>query len=288
MGKHKKIKAVDPFYFGNRKQPQNRNTKVVNQAPKNTDVQEVPRRLRELMQWKQQGGKGGRSKKGAVKTESTEQQKGKSIKVGASTEGFPVQRVGADEPVDGRPVEKVPDFTQKPWESEKRFVERMHMATQVAYEKAKWMPDIDPLKEEEKKQKAKTKQHVNKKKEKLKAKRKEKAEEEEEQRRFTDHVQFGEVVSQPPELTARPRKAGKNDKPGKKTLLLNSLLSSKGKTDTTKSSKQSRKRKNKSAAEQRMLDAERERVIQAYRTAKKAKLSGMSPPPAKKIIIGDL
>ncbi|KAI8494971.1 hypothetical protein Bbelb_275760 [Branchiostoma belcheri] len=229
MGKHKKIKAVDPFYFGNRKQPQNRNTKVVNQAPKNTDVQEVPRRLRELMQWKQQGGKGGRSKKGAAKTESTEQQKRKSIKVGASTDSFSTQRVGPDEPVEGRPVEKVPDFTQKPWESEKRFVERMHMATQ-----------------------------------------------------------FGEVVSQPPELTARPRKAGTNNKPGKKTLLLNSLLSSKSKTASTTSSKQSRKRKNKSAAEQRMLDAERERVIQAYRTAKKAKLTGMSPPPMKKIIIGDL
>ncbi|XP_066292320.1 coiled-coil domain-containing protein 137-like isoform X1 [Branchiostoma lanceolatum] len=288
MGKHKKIKAVDPFYFGNRKQSQNR--KVVNQAPKNTDDQEVPRKLRELMQWKQQGGKLGKSKKTPAQQERTEQLKGKSKKAGASREAFPVRRVDPDEPEDGRAVEKVPDFERKPWESEKRFVERMHMATQVAYEKAKWMLDINPLEEEEKKkkQKEKAKQHVNKKREKLKAKRKEKAEEEEEQKRFTDHVQFGEVVSQPPELTARPRKAAGKNKTGKKTLLLNSLLSPKSKSTSTTSSKKNRKRKDRSAAEQRMLDAERERVVQAYRTAKKAKLSGTAPPPVKKIIIGDL
>ncbi|XP_078611917.1 coiled-coil domain-containing protein 137-like [Branchiostoma floridae x Branchiostoma japonicum] len=288
MGKHKKIKSVDPFYFGNRKQPLNRNKKVVNQAPRNTDDQEVPRKLRELMQWKQQGGKVGKAKRRTAQQESTEQQKGKPKKTEASRAGFPVQRVGPDEPEDGRPVEEVPDFTRKPWESEKRFVERMHMATQVAYEKAKWMPDINPLEEEDKKkQKAKTKQHVNKKREKLKAKRKERAAEEEEQRMLTDHVQFGEVVSQPPELTAKPRKATTNNKPGKKTLLLNSLLSPKSKT-TTSTSKQSKKRKDRSAAEQRMLEAERERVVQAYRTAKKAKLSGLAPPPVKKIIIGDI
>lgn len=89
---------------------------------------------------------------------------------------------------------------------------------------------------------------------------------------FKDNVKFGEIVSQPPILTAKPRQAQTREKPGRKALLLNKVLreniSSEGLTGQKLFSK-SVKRKDMSLSERRQFDEERERVINQYRKQKK-------------------
>ncbi|KAG8129224.1 hypothetical protein E2320_015935, partial [Naja naja] len=82
---------------------------------------------------------------------------------------------------------------------------------------------------------------------------------------FKDSVKFGEVALQPPTLTAKPRKSVIKDKGDQRQqLLLTSLLSS-GKKASVKKSVHA------SLARQRIIQEERERVVQAYRDIKKRK-----------------
>ncbi|KAL7989573.1 hypothetical protein Chor_012239 [Crotalus horridus] len=80
-----------------------------------------------------------------------------------------------------------------------------------------------------------------------------------------DTVKFGEVALQPPTLTAKPRKSVIKDKADQRQqLLLTSLLGS-GREATVK------KQVHASLARQRIIQEERERVVQAYRDIKKRK-----------------
>lgn len=89
---------------------------------------------------------------------------------------------------------------------------------------------------------------------------------------FKDNVKFGEVVNQPPVITAKPRQAQIQAKPGCKALLLNKVMrenvSSGGLTGQKLFSK-SVKRKAMSLSEQRQFDEEREHVINQYRKQRK-------------------
>lgn len=77
---------------------------------------------------------------------------------------------------------------------------------------------------------------------------------------FIDNVPFGEVAMAPPSLKIKPKKAQAKSTKEPKTLLLNSLLG-----HTVSSTNKP------SMARQRMMEEERERAVQAYRTLKKQK-----------------
>ncbi|KAI4876909.1 hypothetical protein NFI96_030222 [Prochilodus magdalenae] len=77
---------------------------------------------------------------------------------------------------------------------------------------------------------------------------------------YVYEVQFGEVAMEPPSLTAKPKKAPVKPQGASKGLLLNSLLGHTA-VSTVKPS----------MAKQRIMEEERERVVQAYRHLKKQK-----------------
>ncbi|ETE74023.1 Coiled-coil domain-containing protein, partial [Ophiophagus hannah] len=82
---------------------------------------------------------------------------------------------------------------------------------------------------------------------------------------FKDSVKFGEVALQPPTLTAKPRKSVIKDKGDQRQQLLLTSLFGSGKKASVKKSVHA------SLARQRIVQEERERVVQAYRDIKKRK-----------------
>lgn len=92
-----------------------------------------------------------------------------------------------------------------------------------------------------------------------------------EQELLKDTVKFGEVVLQPPELTVQPRRSTSRDAPGKKALMLKTLLGP-GSAPPAPAT---------SLARQRILGEERERAVQAYRALKKLHRQEVTPaqPP---------
>ncbi|KFV65315.1 Coiled-coil domain-containing protein 137, partial [Dryobates pubescens] len=101
----------------------------------------------------------------------------------------------------------------------------------------------------------------NKKLEKARKKKEEKKEAMLEKRRFQDTVAFGEVVTQPPTITSRPRGQGPVKKAGQRQLLLRSCL---GQSQSSPAALVS-------MARRRIVEEERVRVIQAYRDIQRRK-----------------
>ncbi|XP_074870786.1 coiled-coil domain-containing protein 137 isoform X2 [Carettochelys insculpta] len=153
----------------------------------------------------------------------------------------------------------VPKFKRQKRESEQAYIQRMEQETQHVLFLTKNQPQHQPEKEEpapEKSQKKKEFQkkrleHVRRKKEEKRAAMLEKA-------LFQDPVHFGEVALQPPVLSVKPRKGVAKEKAGPRQLLLTSLLA-------PSHSAPARKVPPPSLARQRIVEEERERVIQAYR-----------------------
>ncbi|KFP31419.1 Coiled-coil domain-containing protein 137, partial [Colius striatus] len=106
-------------------------------------------------------------------------------------------------------------------------------------------------------------QFQNKKLEKARKKREEKKEAMLEKSLFQDTVPFGEVVTQPPTITSRPRGQGPVQRAGRKQLLLTSHLGQ-GQSPASLAAPVS-------MARRRILEEERARVIQAYRDIQRRK-----------------
>ncbi|KAJ9086550.1 hypothetical protein DSO57_1002678 [Entomophthora muscae] len=87
--------------------------------------------------------------------------------------------------------------------------------------------------------------------------------------KMTDKVKFGEVAMAPPTLTAKPKDRAKN-----KRLLLSGALLPVASGNTKKKQKMSSegttkaKKPTRSPAEKRIMEAERDRLVQAYRKLK--------------------
>ncbi|KFO76334.1 Coiled-coil domain-containing protein 137, partial [Cuculus canorus] len=101
----------------------------------------------------------------------------------------------------------------------------------------------------------------NKKLEKARKKKEEKKEAMLEKTLFQDRVAFGEVVTQPPTITSRPRGQGPAEQAGRKQLLLTSRL---GQSPVSPAVPVS-------MARRRIVEEERARVIQAYRDIQRSK-----------------
>ncbi|KAK2576335.1 hypothetical protein KPH14_005696 [Odynerus spinipes] len=272
----------------------------INAPPKDVQEQAIPKSLEHVIRLKEavKAGKIGKVKK--VK----KRKKNALICVGG-------ERPKSLHPK-SKPEKSVPIFQQKPGESNNRFLHRVSQEThafinETAFEKkynvvvdrnpetgeveglSKHPKDeLDELerlrakhKNIKKKKKSKEKEgEVNltksqKRKQKMQMKKKKKEEESVDYfETLQDEVKFGETVHAPPQLIVRPKKANieNTSKPGKKNLLLHSLLSKNdpANNNSTKlgSIDRSGKRKNLPASERRQLEKEQSNVIAAYRQLK--------------------
>ncbi|XP_035252855.1 coiled-coil domain-containing protein 137 [Anguilla anguilla] len=247
MGKKQNIKPDESLLRTSKKeQPFSKKKQKRDAKPKQEEhLQQIPFRLREIMKSKE------RMKIGARKMKKN---KAVALKQNADRS----QATGTI---------AVPHFRRRQRESEKAYVRRMNRETQHVLFLTKNQLDRKPELTQEEQEHPADKRKSEKKKEfdkvrlqRLQKKKAERRQEEEEKELYTDTVQFGEVAMAPPCLTTKPRKAACKTAGATKGLLLNSLL---GHTpvSTAKSS----------MARQRIMEEERQRVVQAYRLLKKAK-----------------
>uniref|UniRef100_A0A8C3X4U3 Coiled-coil domain containing 137 n=1 Tax=Catagonus wagneri TaxID=51154 RepID=A0A8C3X4U3_9CETA len=218
-----------------------RETKKVNCKPKNQDEQEIPFRLREIMRSRQE-----------MKNPISNKRK-KEAQV-AFRRALEKEAKGVE------PDIAVPKFKQRKRESDGAYIRRMEQEAQhvlfLSKNQASRQPEAHaaPEKKSERK-KAFQKRRLDK----IRQRREEEAAERLEQELLRDTVEFGEVALQPPELTAKPRTSVSGGQPGKKSLMLKTLLGSGAVCQPPTAS----------LARQRVIQGERERAVQAYRALKK-------------------
>ncbi|NXN14477.1 CC137 protein, partial [Indicator maculatus] len=214
--------------------------KVDNMKPKHPDEQEIPFRLRELMRSRE-----------AMKRPDPRKQQGAEKKQQPKAKGTKAQ---GDIPV--------PRFRRGKGESERSYICRMEQEVKHLLFLTKNQVQREPEKEDMAPLKSKRKKEFqNKKLEKARKKKEEKKEAMLEKRRFQDTVAFGEVVTQPPTITSRPRGQGPAEQAGRRQLLLRSCL---GQSQASPAARVS-------MARQRIMEEERARVIQAYRDIQRRK-----------------
>ncbi|XP_062976149.1 coiled-coil domain-containing protein 137 [Elgaria multicarinata webbii] len=215
--------------------------KKTNSKPKCLNEQEIPYRLREIMRSRDEL-KNSKNKKKKKKEKTASEQSPRS-------EG--------DIPV--------PKFRRRKGEEESSYIWRMERETQHVLFLTKNQLQREPEKEEPVQEKSQKKKEFQRKKlDRIRKRKEEKKVSMLEEEFLKDSVKFGEVALQPPTLTAKPRKGVIKDKAGQRQLLLKSLLGS-GSTPSTQTAVRA------SLARQRIVQEERERVVQAYRDIKKRK-----------------
>ncbi|XP_022095602.1 coiled-coil domain-containing protein 137-like [Acanthaster planci] len=247
--RHKKVKAIDPFCTGKRRALLLAKEKEYNRPPKNVCNQEVPRSLKNML----------------AATKMAEQRQKNAA-----------QRVGSIE--------------RRPGESHGHFMKRVGSNAEKKLNEVRSKLESDDM---TKNKRVKTEQALRKRKERfavlqqrIKGRDFEKTLDKEEKDFYKDHIEFGEVVSAPPVFSAKPRKGNvKTDKPGKRQLLLKSMLQqqsseSNQRREATKrpnrtegtsqdhTAAKMKKRKHMTNAEKRNFDRTRETAILAYRKAK--------------------
>ncbi|XP_010001114.1 PREDICTED: coiled-coil domain-containing protein 137 [Chaetura pelagica] len=213
---------------------QDRKEKVVNMKPKHPDEQEIPFRLRELIKSREAMKRPGPGKRRAAEKKQQPKSKG--------------PKAQGDIPV--------PKFRRGKGESERSYIHRMEQEVQRVLFLSKNQHQREPEKQGMAPEKSKRKKEFqNKKLEKARKKKEEKKEAMLEKSLLQDTVAFGEVVTQPPTITSRPRGRGPAEQAGRKQLLLSSCL---GQTQVSPAAPMS-------MARRRIVEEERARVIQAYR-----------------------
>ncbi|XP_039937651.1 coiled-coil domain-containing protein 137 [Hirundo rustica] len=221
-----------------------RKEKKDNMKPKHPDEQEIPFRLRELMRSREALKRPDPGKRRAA--EEKRQQKSKGPKA------------PGDVPV--------PKFRRGQGESERSYICRMEQEVQRVLFLAENQLQREPEKEATAPEKSQRKKEFQKRKlEKARKKREEKKEAILEKSLFQDTVPFGDVVTQPPTITSRPRGRGPAEQAGRKQLLLTPRLG------PSQASPVSPVSPVVSMARRRILEEERARVIQAYRDIQRRK-----------------
>ncbi|NXG08464.1 CC137 protein, partial [Sakesphorus luctuosus] len=219
--------------------------KVDNLKPKHPEEQEIPFRLRELMRSREAMKRPDPGRRQAA--EKQQQQKAKGSK-------------GPEAPA------HTPRFRRAKGESERSYFCRMEQEVQRALFLAENQLQREPEREDTAPEKSQRKKEFQKKKqEKARKKKQEKKEAMLEKSLFQDTVAFGEVVTQPPTITSRPRGRGPAEQAGRKRLLLTPQL---GRSELSPVSPVSPVM---SMARRRIVEEERARVIQAYRDIQRRK-----------------
>uniref|UniRef100_A0A3B3ZVE8 Uncharacterized protein n=1 Tax=Periophthalmus magnuspinnatus TaxID=409849 RepID=A0A3B3ZVE8_9GOBI len=223
------------------KMAKNKNNKVIASSKKadktsKDHMKQIPFRLREIMRSKEQMKLGPRKKK--------------KLKQGK-------QEGDGDIPV--------PHFKRRKEESEKAYLKRMDAATRhvlfLSQNQVERKPELDPDQQERPADKGKSEKKKYAKERVLKMQQKKLDKQETKLEKEMFDVPFGEVSMAPPSLTVKPRKAQDKSQNSSKDLLLNSLLGHKVASHPAKPS----------MARQRIMEEERQRVVEAYRHMKKQK-----------------
>uniref|UniRef100_A0A1A8G2N6 Coiled-coil domain containing 137 n=1 Tax=Nothobranchius korthausae TaxID=1143690 RepID=A0A1A8G2N6_9TELE len=250
MGKSRKNQSNKPEKRVERGgQKQSKQTLKRDENPKKVKpedhLQHIPFRLREIMKSKDKVKKGSFGVR-KLKTAATRHNKQDGL-------------LNGDIPV--------PYFKRGRGESERAYVKRMESETKHVLFLTKNQVDRNPELGADKQEVPAGKGKSEKKREhdklrlnRLQQKKLDRQEAKMEKEMFLDDVPFGEVTMAPPSLSIKPTKAQTKDKKVSKELLLNSLLghsvASKGKP---------------SMARQRLIEEERQRVVETYRQLKKQK-----------------
>lgn len=292
--KHRGVK--DPY-----KQQEQRLNKVkhkLNAAPASIDSQEIPRRLQDIARFtnvKRKGVNNGPFKK-------MKKTKGRIKRDKTLIDGRKYVDREREEPGMSRPTKLVPLLQQHPNENYKKFLKRVDRVTNEIMKEAafenKFKVEVqrdefgqvlsvqhqeknDPLLSD------KQKKEVTEREEKRKAarrerdkrrrgkKRKQDEDDDDEFSYYKDKYEFGEVVYEPPSLDTEKltRKIDGNNVKPKSFLFMEKLKGNKEDATPSKTGKPSPKSKNKqvSAGRRRILEEERQRVVEAYRSMKASK-----------------
>lgn len=249
MGKNKQMKSVETLKQGDKSGQHLRRKPKRDGKPKQEEhLQQIPFRLREIMKSKER-------MKTALKAKPSKTEK---FKKAAKPKKKANSQVG-DIPV--------PHFRQRKKETEKAYIRRMHNETEHVLFLTKNQVERQPELKMEELEKPGVHHKSEKKKEydksrlqRLHKKKLDRLEEQVEKDMLTDIVGFGEVALAPPTLSVKPKKAPIKGQGKSKGLLLNSLLGH-ATGSTVKPS----------MARQRIMEEERQRVVEAYRYLKKQK-----------------
>ncbi|XP_048576060.1 coiled-coil domain-containing protein 137 [Nematostella vectensis] len=247
ISRHKKIKSCDPFHKGPNKITNEKISKKSVLAEKKMlkDEQGIPRGMRDLISRAKVLASKKKKKKKEGKQALTIEQKKKAVLKSK--------------------------FQRKVGEGKREFFNRIdHEAAMAVAESMKT----------NRKMSDRRKNHLKQRRKKMKQKRLQKMSADElDFSKFKDETKFGEVVQEPPSLTAKPRKA-KQENQGTKGLLLNKMLTNTSKESDSPAIKReisntelpkAKRRKHMSPAEKAMMDKEREKAISAYRISKMKK-----------------
>ncbi|KAJ7990054.1 hypothetical protein DPEC_G00310870 [Dallia pectoralis] len=256
MGKNKQKKPVETLKKVTKAgRHQSKMSKRDGKPTQDEHIEQIPFRLREIMKSKE------RMKMGPNKA--------KKMRKADAIALTPKPKPG-EAPVGDIPV---PRFRRQKKETEKAYIKRMASEVDHVFFLTKNQlerqpeKDLTDLKDQEKaistgKCKSNKKKEYDKSRlDRLHQKKLNQWEEKAEKDMFIDEVPFGEVAMAPPTLSIKPRKAPIKPQGECKGLLLNSLL---GQTQAS--------RARPSMARQKMMEEERQRVVQAYRNLKKQKI----------------
>lgn len=265
--RHKKLKFVDPCYSAQQTNITNRKPKK-NEPPKYEDFQEVPHNMRELIDIKNK-----------VKQNKLKRRKKKKSTI--KDDFIIVRREKIEDGLPGmtKPLKSVPEkLVQKPNESVKQFMNKLQKMASSAITEAEVEQkyDVDLYHVDDKnvavvpsREDTEEKQGNVKKVSKQTRKKKVKANKSEEIC-LSDPVKFGEVVQEPPTFLSKPRKSVEGKKPGVRNLYLRKMLdtTSEDSAATNKLNIFKQKRKNLPDIRRRILEDERIRVVDLYRSLK--------------------
>ncbi|NXF76595.1 CC137 protein, partial [Sclerurus mexicanus] len=226
--------------------PCRKERKVDNMKPKHPEEQEIPFRLRELMRSREAMKRPDPGRRQVAEKKQQQKAKAKGSEAKGDT---PVRR-----------------FRRGRGESERSYICRMEQEVQRVLFLSENQLQREPERAGTAPEKSKRKKEFQKKKlEKARKKKEEKKEAMLEKSLFQDTVAFGEVVTQPPTITSRPRGRGPAEQAGRKKLLLTPRL---GRSPVSPTSPVSPVM---SMARRRIVEEERARVIQAYRDIQRRK-----------------
>ncbi|PSN36844.1 hypothetical protein C0J52_14974 [Blattella germanica] len=262
----------------------------INAPPQNLDFQEIPKSLRRISQINKA------IKDGTFKMKKTKKKKKRDLLIDTTKlEGKNVKLPGMT-----RPEKPIPSFVQRPGESDDRFLYRIEQACHSAIQESKFedkygvtvnvnhetgettikkkpkeeLDDLEmPLLKNNNNKPWRKNREPSKKKEKKKMKEKEMKLKKEENSKdefehFHDEVKFGEVVHAPPSFSTLPKRAVSKDitgRPGKKDLLLKTVLQSNGDSSPTTSKV---KWKKMPVIAKEKMELQRLRAVEAYRMMK--------------------
>ncbi|RLV94630.1 hypothetical protein DV515_00013106 [Chloebia gouldiae] len=241
-----------------------RKEKKDNMKPKHPEEQEIPFRLRELMRSREalkHPDPGKRQAAGGTRRCPEQVAKGLAQEPVAWPDQKKQQQKSKGPKAPGDVP--VPRFRRGRGESERSYICRMEQEVQRVLFLTENQLQQEPEKEATAPEKSKRKKEFQKRKlEKARKKKEEKKEDMLEKSLLQDTVPFGEVVTQPPTITSRPRGRGPAEQAGRKQLLLTPRL---GQSPVSPVSPMM------SMARRRILEEERARVIRAYRDIQRRK-----------------